>query len=184
MNNNNVVYEYKIYIPYCNNKLYEYENNSEEIKKENLSNLFEVKSTNFYFKIDYISDDAIEFSLYNNNGYKYTQLKEGIKIENNDYLIKYKVKKISDIDNSQDIIINYTVSFKDDNDDNNYFYSKQCQIKFISLPCYPSCEKCSINKYGSNITNHNCKICKEKYYPSPIVNTNVIWKMRRKLIGI
>ena len=79
MNNNNAVYEYKIYIPDCNNKLYEYENNSEEIKKENLSNLFEVKSTNFYFKIDYISDDAIEFSLYNNNGYKYTQLKDGTK---------------------------------------------------------------------------------------------------------
>ena len=172
MNNDNKVYDYIIYLPYCNNKEYSFFNSMNENRtietKERLINLFEVKTNNTYLKFDNAPYDFGYFILNNFNDSEVINSSNKTNIKNNDYIIDFIITNKEKI-TSQDIIINYTVSVADE------AYANQCQILFNFLnisQCYHSCKTCSINIYGSNTSYHNCLECKDNYYPSPILKTN------------
>ena len=112
MNNDNKIYDYIIYIPYCNNKEYSFSNSMNENRtletKESLINFFEVKTNNTYLKFDNAPYDFGYFIL-NNNDSEIIIGSNKINIKNNDYIIDFIITNKEKI-TSQDIIINYTVS--------------------------------------------------------------------------
>ena len=168
MNNEEKVYEYKIYLPKCNNyKIYSFYNSLNENRNakeyEKLINLFVVKANNTYLRFDNAPYDFGYFILNKTHSINNS---DKIYIENNEYNFDFFITKRNKL-KSNDVIINYTVIVE-----NSEAYSKQCQMIFkIEISsCYISCEKCFKDINNSNNTNHNCLVCKENYYPSPIKN--------------
>ena len=143
--NTNKVYEYKIYKPVCYDKEYTIINKLNESFKERLSNLFTVRTNNFYLQFknlinkDYI---LIEFML-NNVTSNFDNI---IKINNNDYIIDFIIRKNER--NIKNLELDYNVYI---GIDNNFFYSEKCKIKF------------NIKEEGKNYTNMNCETLKENY---------------------
>ena len=173
MNNEDKVYEYRIYVPNCNNKEYSIFDilieNKKNLSLGRLEYLFEVKTNNIFLKFDNAPYDFGYFLLNQNTTIDNSNY---INILNNDYSIDFIITNKGKI-NFTIIDINYTVSVE-----HSEAYTNQCYIKFNfpSIPCFNSCETCYINIYGSNNTNHNCIICKDNYYPSPIIKTNCYMK--------
>ena len=64
MNNNNSVYEYKIFLPNCHDMEYSISDNKDKEIKDKLSNLFLVRANNYYVEfINQLYNGMIEFSL-------------------------------------------------------------------------------------------------------------------------
>ena len=160
MNNEDKVYEYKIYIPHCNYTDYSFfdslNENNNETTMERLINLFEVKTNNTFLTFPNAPYDFGYFILNQNiiinNSSK-------INIMNNDYSIDFIITNKEKV-NFTNISINYTVSVE-----YSEAYTAQCQIKFnflFSSQCYYSCSKCKNSE--SNASHHYCIKCNEGYY--------------------
>ena len=165
--NGNKIYEYYIYIPKCENKnftiinsLNENRNEEERIK---IKNLFEVKTNKYYFELAKTPDD-IGYFILENNIIDSSIGKKAIYNDSNvlDFIVTNKKLAIN-----KDITVNYIVSVEDE-----VAYESECKINLSFRTCYKSCETCFLDETKSNETHHNCKNCKDNYYPSPILNTN------------
>ena len=128
MNNNKNVYEYLIYKPECNNIIFErnYDEDIEETFEERISNLFIVKTYNYYFKLNKlygIYNNKIEMDISLNS--EKLDFGKKVNILDNEYNIYFSIiKREGDLNY---FYINYDVSIGNDKDD---FYSQQCKIEF------------------------------------------------------
>ena len=159
------VYEYYIYVPSCQDKNYTIFNNSlndndQQEGRGRLSNLFTVKTNDYYFEINNSSNEYGYFTLNNE------MISGRTIISNNDYILDFVVINIEIIRNII-ITVKYTISVEYEN-----AYSEECQLTLNFSNCYKSCEICSKNIDSSNETQHNCIKCWENYYFSPGNNSN------------
>jgi hypothetical protein len=168
LESNEKIYEYFIYIPTCINMTYSVINfhsiNEEKIGNEETINNFFTRKTN--------TDYFIEFENFPDEYGNLTLNGEIIEINSNKFLINENSTNIIDFISTNDNSINsfeikYTISIYET-------YSSQCIINLIILPCYKSCERCSLDNSSSNSEEHNCleNRCKEGHYVDPTKNTN------------
>ena len=172
-NNINSVYEYYIYLPKCENKTYTIFNtlneNKPEENLEQLRNLFTVKTNKYYFEI---KNNLNEFGYFTLNKEKVNQK---ILITNNDYILDFIITN-NDKWNSFEQTFDYIVSIEDEE-----AYTKECHITLTFKTCYHSCKNCSLDNDSSNDKQHNCIICRDNYYPSPINKSNCYLKEEKEL---
>ena len=167
---NNKVYEYFIYLPTCKDINYtvivhhSINEGKEENEKDNLNDLF-TRNTNtkYYYEFETLPDDY---------GYIFINNEKIISGVNTKFLLEEDQSYIFDFISNTDttvtnFIIPYQISIKES-------YSAKCSIYLTILPCYDSCSRCSKDKSESTSENHNCfeDMCKEGYYPSPLLLTN------------
>ena len=168
----NRVYEYYIYLPTCTDANFTLINSMNEGKEEKdfvkLSNLFPIKTNNYFLEFKNIPDNFGYFTL---NGEK---IEGKIHAKNENDILDFQRNK-NDLKNGEYINIKYIVSVEDEE-----AYSKECTITFI-YNCYHSCETCLVDINSSNETNHNCKKCKNNYYPSPEIDTNCYTENEKKI---
>ena len=168
----NTVYEYYIYLPTCTDANFTLINSMNEGKEEKdfvkLSNLFPIKTNNYFLEFKNIPDNFGYFTL---NGEK---IEGKIHAKNENDILDFQRNK-NDLKNGEYINIKYIVSVEDEE-----AYSKECTITFI-YNCYHSCETCLVDINSSNETNHNCKKCKNNYYPSPEIDTNCYTENEKKI---
>ena len=163
-NNKNSVYEYYIYLPICQNRIYNiyYNENENKIERnlEKISNLFSVKTNRYYFEINSIYEEFGFFTLNN------SKISQRILIENDKDILGFTYLNNNNISNFT-ITIDYNVSIEEEE-----IYKNQCQIVINLKLCYHSCLKCSKDINESNEEQHNCIECHHNYYPSPENNSN------------
>ena len=160
MNNEDKVYEYKIYIPFCNNKEYSMfrslNENKTEKSMERLRNLFVVKTNNTFLKFENAPYDFGYFILNQNTTINNSSK---ININDNDYIIDFIITNKETM-NFTNVTINYSIFVE-----YSEAYTAQCQIKFnflFSTSCYYSCSECQY--YKPNETHHYCIKCHTGYY--------------------
>ena len=176
LESNEKIYEYFIYIPTCINMTYSVINfhsiNEDKIGNEETINNFFTRKTNTDYFIEF-EDFPDEYGNLTLNG-------EIIEINSNKFLINENSTNIIDFISTNDNSINsfeikYTISIYET-------YSSQCIINLIILPCYKSCERCSLDNSSSNSKEHNCleNKCKEDHYVDPTNNTNCFMITEKK----
>ena len=156
-NNKNSVYEYYIYLPICQNRIYNifYNENENKIERnlEKISNLFSVKTNRYYFEINSIYEEFGFFTLNN------SKISQRILIENDNDIFGFTYLNNNNISNFT-ITIDYNVSIEEEE-----IYKNQCQIVINLKLCYHSCLKCSKDINESNASpenNSNCYLTDEK----------------------
>ena len=166
-NNRNNIMEYYIYIPKCENTNFTIINSLNENRygeeRIRIKNLFEVKTNKYYFKLLNTPDDIGYFTL-NENRIDSSDEKKQIYDEDSilDFILTNKELAIN-----KDITVKYKLIIEEDE-----AYENECQINLSFRACYNSCETCLLDETKSNEENHNCKKCKDNYYPSPVLNTS------------
>ena len=177
MNNNNSVYEYKIFLPNCHDMEYSISDNKDKEIKDKLSNLFLVRANNYYVEfINQLYNGMIEFSLND----EIMNFEEKININHNYYDINFIINNNEEDEESS--YIYYKVNIGDVGNGNYEYYSSNiCTIYFNTESCYHSCKQCSIDIYNSNKEHHNCIECKGNYYHSPEIETNCFLENEKKI---
>ena len=167
MNNNENgvhVYEYYMYLPICQNRNYTILNsinwNKSENDMEKLSDLFIVKTNNYFFSL---INPPYEYGYFTLNN---TQIERDIPILDNNYILDFFVDNSKNITEEIIYIVEYSVYVGD------YAYSTECQIGLTIKPCYITCETCSKDYSESDNEHHNCIRCKNNYYFSTENNGN------------
>ena len=173
--NENQIVEYYIYIPKCENNNFTIINSLNENRygeeRIRIKNLFEVKTNKYYFKLLNTPDNIGYFTLNEN---RIGSSNEKKKIDDEDYILDFIVTN-KELAINKDVTVKYKLIIEDDE-----AYENECQINLSFRECYKSCETCLLDETKSNETHHNCKRCKENYYPSPFLNTSCFTNDEKK----
>jgi hypothetical protein len=167
-NSQSKIYQHYIFLPNCTELSYTiisyHSINEDKAGNEDcIRNLFTKKTnTNFYVEFENIPEEYGDLTLDNRKIDSNTS-----KILINDsypYILDFLSTNAKSVNNHETL---YTISIDET-------YSAQCKIDLTILPCYRSCEKCSIDDSNSDDENHNCieNNCKEGYYADPTKSTN------------
>jgi hypothetical protein len=179
-NSQSKIYQHYIFLPNCTELSYtiisHHSINEDRAGNEDcIRNIFTKKTnTNYYIEFENIPEEYGDLTLDNRKIDSNTS-----KILINDsypYILDFLSTNAKSVNNHETL---YTISIDET-------YSAQCKIDLTILPCYRSCEKCSIDDSNSDDENHNCieNNCKEGYYADPTESTNCFTIYEKKITGI